>query len=175
MNKAILFPDLQTARTNSSASPEEAELLYALVRNLKPKVCLETGTHKGYASIHIGKALEDNGEGHLWTCDPKDWGAKDLINGVAWSNRITYLQIKGKDFKSEQKIDFMFCDGFHEKEVVVEEMKSILPQLNKNAVVVFHDAGEDNEFCGVNGAVKELGLKSCWLPTQNCLIIYCHQ
>jgi predicted O-methyltransferase YrrM len=49
---------------------ETADFLYALVRLLKPRLVLESGTGRGYASAFIGTALADNGYGTLITYEP---------------------------------------------------------------------------------------------------------
>lgn len=49
---------------------ETAEFLYALVRAIKPKVVLEAGTGKGYASAFIAGALKENDRGNLVTYEP---------------------------------------------------------------------------------------------------------
>src|SRR3990167_7989976 len=56
---------------NSAGTEVEiSEFLYSLVRILKPKLVLETGTHKGISSTYIGQALRDNNRGgKLITCE----------------------------------------------------------------------------------------------------------
>ena len=49
---------------------EVAEFLYALVRVLKPRVVVESGTGRGYASLALAAALAENGEGVLHTLEP---------------------------------------------------------------------------------------------------------
>ncbi len=44
-------------------------LLYSLVKREKPKVILELGTGLGVTAAWIGRALAENGVGHLWTTD----------------------------------------------------------------------------------------------------------
>jgi predicted O-methyltransferase YrrM len=46
------------------------ELITGLVRGLKPKVCVEIGSARGYSSCHIGLALKENGKGKLYAIDP---------------------------------------------------------------------------------------------------------
>jgi predicted O-methyltransferase YrrM len=154
---------------------EEAELLYALVRAVKPKVVFEIGTHMGYSTMHLLEAVKDNGEGHVWTTDPFEFNAfgRILAEDRHW---IDFLDKKGCDVKLDQKIDFVFVDGFHTIDDVRPEIANLLPQLSENAVVVFHDAQNDesNHKEGVNAAIKEAGLATVWLPTFYGLQIYQH-
>lgn len=48
---------------------ETGEFLYSLVRLLKPKNVLETGTHWGVGATYMGMALLDNDFGHLDTVE----------------------------------------------------------------------------------------------------------
>ena len=48
---------------------ETGEFLYSLVRLIKPAYVLETGTHWGIGASYMGKALQDNGIGHLDTVE----------------------------------------------------------------------------------------------------------
>jgi len=49
---------------------EAAEMLYALVRMLKPEIVVESGTGKGFSGYAMGCALRDNGRGGLITYEP---------------------------------------------------------------------------------------------------------
>lgn len=167
-NFRMVEDDLSLAR-------EEGELLYALVRATKPKVCLEIGTHKGVSTSYIVEAIKDNGIGHLWTTDPFEYGAKDFI--IAEDRQyVEFLNFMGKDVKIDQKIDFAFVDGLHTLDDVLPEIKNLLPQLADNAVVVFHDAQNEtnNLKDGVNAAIKKMKLQTTWLPTKYCLQVYQH-
>src|SRR5215470_11550174 len=46
-----------------------AELCYAVVRVMRPKIALETGVCYGVTSSHLLAALEGNSEGHLYSID----------------------------------------------------------------------------------------------------------
>ena len=52
---------------DDSASKQERLLLYQIIRNIKPKVAVEIGTHRGKAAFYMAQALKDNGEGILHT------------------------------------------------------------------------------------------------------------
>ena len=45
------------------------EVLYSLVRHVKPSVIVETGVGAGLSTAFILKALEDNGQGRLYSID----------------------------------------------------------------------------------------------------------
>lgn len=163
-------------RDGAAMTQEEGELLYALVRATKPKSCIETGTHAGLSASYIGSALKENGCGFLHTYDPFDYNAP--ANLQQFSGWIEYHKNKGIEAKIDSPIDFLFIDGYHEKEEVLMEFLYFKPYLAPNALVVFHDcwdsAPDAVAFADVNGAVRELGLKTTMIPTHNHMRIYEH-
>ncbi len=167
----IMFQEVKDV---DAITEEEGEFLYGLVKTIKPAVCAETGTHKGYSALYIAWALFDNKTGHLWTTDIKDMGAEENFKRFKFEKNVTFKNIKGIDLNLEN-IDFLFIDGFHEKEIVIEEMKHFLPRLSEGAIVIFHDCAGDNDMVGVNAAIDELKLKTVIIPTENVMRIYSHQ
>lgn len=158
---------------DDSSKIEDCYFFYGFIRSLAPMVCLEVGTHKGVMALTIASALKDNENGgHLWTCDPVDLKQQENIDYFAeLEPYITYEQKKGQDMVVNN-IDFLFIDGFHEKEWVVAEIKALFPRLSKCAVVLFHDCGGDNEYVGVNEAVLASGFTTILLPTRTRMRIY---
>lgn len=79
MNHKILSPTLRSIITRIEAEnsqeplwivgPETGKLLYWFVRVTKPKTILEIGTSVGYSALWMASALEDNGEGKLYTVE----------------------------------------------------------------------------------------------------------
>lgn len=161
---------------DDSAAEGEKLFLYGLIRAIKPKVVVETGTHKGKTSLYMANALLDNGEGVLHTADPfEQWGQRgNFAKFPEFKDIITFHAIPGKDLKIPN-IDLLFIDGFHEKKEVIDEVTALFPFLSPFAMVVFHDcAPSDNVTADVEGAVAELGLKTVWIPSQNRMRIYQH-
>lgn len=174
MNHELEQRVLAEIPTDDSAARGEKMLLYWLVRELQPKVVVETGTHKGLSALYMAAALRDNGFGHLTTYDPFEWGAAgNIAKFPELTEFVTYKKQKGSSME-EKNIDFAFIDGFHGEQDVIEEIESLLPRLSDVAVVVFHDCWyeEDgvNNGTGVNDALEKL--HTVWLPTTNAIRIY---
>lgn len=160
--------DLNEIIDDETSKPEESQLIYALVRALKPTVCVETGTHRGFTSLHIAKALEENGKGHLWTYDVKDYGQTKIENP-----RITWIVASSESLNNE-KIDFAFVDGCHASDFVEREFINLRSRLNPGAIVVFHDHSP-NPSSGPALAIKNLGINVIFLPTNYGMGIYRHE
>lgn len=154
----------------------EAEVLYGLVRAIKPKVCLEIGTHKGFSTQYILEALIDNEKGHLHTTDVVDFEVKKRVL-FEHREKITFHFERGDQIKISEPVDFVFIDALHTIDDVIPEIKNVWPQLASEAVVVFHDAQNDegNLTVGVNAAIKACKLQTTWIPSKYCLQIYQHK
>lgn len=159
---------------DDSTSWGEKMLLYWLIRETRPRVVVETGTHKGATTYVMAQAVCDNGIGEIHTYDPNDWGVVE--EGKAFpelSALVTYHQCRGDEMEVDG-IDFAFIDGLHEDYEVRKELGRLLPRLNQGAVVVFHDCwpAVDKTRADVNSALD--GLTTTWLPTSHALRIYTH-
>ena len=155
-----------------SANEGQKLIMYSFIRSMKPEVVVEVGTHRGVTALYMAHALYDNKKGTLITCDPFDYGQEETFNKFPELKKyITFKKEKGKDL-DVKNIDFLFIDGFHEKPYVLSEIESLFPRLTKESVVFFHDAGEDNEYVGVNEAIKEAGIKTILLPTEGRMHLY---
>jgi predicted O-methyltransferase YrrM len=158
--------------TEDSTSHEEKMMLYEFIKKNKPKVVVETGTHRGLTTLYMAHALFENGEGHLFTYDPFEWGAQGNFRKFPELEKyITYNKKPGHTCEVKD-IDMFFCDGFHEKEEVLKEIDAIFPNLSKKATVFFHDTNGSNPTCDVPGATKERNLKTKHLQTANGIDVY---
>lgn len=131
---------LLTADDEMASEYEVYDLLYALVRLLKPKVILETGTYKGGATKAMAKAAKENGMGFLWTCDTD---AKKLTeaaefagvvnsDGIWWgADLCTGLELCSK----AENVDLAFIDSSGDR---VAEVAAL--NLAPGGVVVLHDS-----------------------------------
>jgi predicted O-methyltransferase YrrM len=119
-----------------SAEVEVLEFLYALVRLLKPDLCVETGAHRGLSAWHIGRALRENGAGRLVTCEIDGRlceEARERCAGLPVEVRCESsleLEVAGE-------IDFLFIDS--DLALRVREVRRFLPALSRRAVVALHD------------------------------------
>ena len=113
----------------------EGQVLYALIRALKPAQVVEVGVDSGGTSTHILTALDRNGEGQLYSVDINpEVGSKvpDPLR-ARWTLRIEdALTVELPD-----RADVIFEDGSHEL-VFTREILTRLKTLNPR-VILSHD------------------------------------
>lgn len=115
----------------------EGKILYALIRTLKPKYCVEIGSWLGCSSHHIAEALLRNGSGKL-TC-------VDLVFRFEppgrYANVVKYVQADLFTWKMpQQRIDFLFEDAAHSTEQVAHVWSEFAKNAKLGAMIVSHDA-----------------------------------
>lgn len=168
----IVFP--------ASLSPEAGMMLHALVRNLRPKVAVETGTFLSVSTHWIASALLESGGGARLFCfddfgpippatwrpegmseDRLEWvrarlnraGFADFISlhrGVSWEN----LRSMHAELRTAGGVDLAFIDGDHTLKGAVEDFLAVEPVLNTGGYVILHDTFP--EACGGHEGPRHL-------------------
>ena len=118
----------------------EGQVLYALVRMLKPKNVVEIGTFHGCSATHIASALVANGAGKLYAVDPAYNGGQIP---EPYLDRIQKRAMTHKEFAETtrlQSIDMLFEDGAHAEQTTFEAIDMLMPKMSEDAAVVVHDA-----------------------------------
>lgn len=113
-----------------SVFADEAKILYALVRALRPSVMVEVGTNSGCSTAHILAALEANGNGKLYSVDIDPGagsGIPDELRG-----RLTLVTGDVHQVELPKRADMVFEDSDHSYEgtrACIEKMKALNPRL----------------------------------------------
>lgn len=120
----------------------------------KPQVAVEVGTWLGGGStLHILRALEQNGSGHLWGIEVDRSIYERMIANIREAapqeaNRFTPLfgfsQEILKQWKREQPanttVDFCFLDGGNNPREQIEEFELLDPLIPVGGQLLTHDA-----------------------------------
>jgi len=149
---------------------------YDLIRNIKPKIIVELGTHKGTSFFSMCQAVKD---GHLktklyaidtWKGD-KHAGYYDesVFLEVNKIKDTYYKQLNIKlirkyfddalrDFKGKS-IDILHIDGLHTYEAVKHDFDNWFGKVRSNGIIMLHDTCEKREDFGVYKLWAELKRK----------------
>lgn len=123
-----------------------ALLLFRLVREFQPSVCLELGTCLGISTAYQAAALALNRRGRIITLEGaptlaerarEDFERLGLANIVLRVGR--FQDTLGQVLHDEPRIDFAFIDGHHEEHATLGYFEQLCPFFSETAIVVFDD------------------------------------
>ncbi len=138
----------------SSGLGDSANLLYGLVRSMKPAICVEIGSARGKSACYIGMALKENGRGKLYAIDPHrptDWNDTasidtiDIlgtnISALGLSDQVVIMRSTSEEAARhwDRPIDLIFIDGDHSYEGIKRDWELFVPHVKSFGIVVFHD------------------------------------
>ena len=139
-----------------------AELMFKLVRILKPLSCIELGSCVGISAAYQGFGLKLNGKGHLTTLEGSPEVAniaKETVESLGLNNTSVVIGPFHETLKdvleSSKPVDFLFNDGHHDHDAVIEYFNTAIPYLADDAVVVFDDIDWSS------------GMKKAWQEIEN--------
>ena len=118
---------------------EVGEFLYALVRLIKPKKVLETGTHFGISSTYIALALSHNdNDSNLVTIDPIYYDeAKKIHDKMELKKYITQIELHAEKFKTDEQFDLILLDS--EPILRFQEFDTFFKNLSPGGIIIIHD------------------------------------
>ncbi len=133
----------------SGVLPATGNLLYTMVRTLKPKRTIETGFAFGFSTLHILQALAENGSGFHEAIDPVEtqrWHGIGLANvkRAGFSPMFRHLEMLSavalpSHLVNQERFDFAFVDGSHLFDDILLDAYYIDKLLIDGAVMVFDD------------------------------------
>lgn len=119
---------------------EVGELLYGLVRLIKPHQILETGTYTGVSAMYMGAALKENKRGLLTTLEIDQSHierAEKLWKLTQVDSQITALRLASLDFEPSNMYELMFLDS--EPHLRFAELVKFYDHLSPGGFVLIHD------------------------------------
>ncbi len=169
INAVIQALEGETTNYPASVFPEIGRFLYTLVRLVRPRLMLETGTYAGYSSLCIAQAMQDNDLGHLHCFDLfLDMGhyhspvAPGIVDGLelvsthlekaGLRNRVSLhkgnssVKIRETFGDHPEKFDMAFIDGDHTINGCLEDWRAVDELLAEGGIVILHDTKPER--CG---------------------------
>jgi predicted O-methyltransferase YrrM len=86
-----------TGRVTGRDGYDEGLQLYRLLRELRPRVAVETGVCNGVSTAFVLLALEDNGGGELWSIDLPEVAGEEYEPGTFWDGKGGAVIPPGKE------------------------------------------------------------------------------
>jgi predicted O-methyltransferase YrrM len=165
-------------------SARERLCLYSLVFSLQPKRVLEIGRARGGSTLIISSALKHVPDSKFVSIDPNvlpmhsispDLVAR-LSPSVTFIDGFSPAENYNACAAAKGKFDFVFIDANHYYKPCLADILGVIPFLNDNAVILFHDA----HFLGVKEAIRtaleqEPSLSDCGLVSTAACYSLAHQ
>jgi predicted O-methyltransferase YrrM len=132
--------ELWSCNDIDSTETEVIELLGSLVRAIKPRVCVEVGTHIGLSSFEIGTALARNGRGelHCFEVNPESSRAAEKRTAGLPVTVHCMADIDYDPANLPGLVDFLFVDGDLDNRDV--SLRHWQPWLSPGNIVAVHDS-----------------------------------
>lgn len=118
---------------------ETLQLLFGMVRMLRPTLVVETGCNVGCASAVICSALDANNNGTLHTCDIEENNILDTFQRVTNKSRLLYYLCDGLELVKTwcEDADLYWIDSSDGSRMA--ELHWIRDHGKRGAVVLTHD------------------------------------
>ena len=130
----------------ASRPPFWGGILFRLIRDLQPVSCIEMGTCLGISGAYQAAALRMNSCGSLRTLEGSAALASlaeetfellgventTVVPGPFRETLVDVLRAAGP-------VDYLFNDGHHDRDAVLEYFEKSLPYLSNQAIMVFDD------------------------------------
>jgi len=157
-----------------TAEAETLDFLHALIRLVKPRQVLETGTWLGLSSCAIGLALLSNGFGHVTTLEINQEAHATALENISHykvQSVVTALLVPSTEFVPDCTYDLAVFDS--ELCLRTGEFRRFKASLSEHAVVVFHDTAPHHEKVGegVRSLISEGLIEGVDLPTPRGIFI----
>jgi len=138
--------DLATLARRTSKAPPWSDLLFNLVRGLRPERSLELGTCIGFSAAYQCAAMEISDRGLLVTLEGDEGFAARAQAHLASLGLSRHRIVVGPFERTlpgvvaeDGPFDFLFNDGHHDGAAMLAYFEKTLPSLAHDAVLLFDD------------------------------------
>ncbi len=140
-------------RIGRSYAGEERRLLYLMTRHRAPEVIVEFSPKRGWSTLQMAAALEDNGRGYIlsFELEPvyaavtrrtlKEAGLAHRAQVVVGDVREEFPKIygDGNRWRSDPGLEFLFIDSDHSAPFADWYLGNLLPIVRRSGVIQVHD------------------------------------
>lgn len=142
------------------------DFAYDLIRNIKPNLIVELGTHKGTSFFSMCQAVKDSnlktklyaidiwkGDRHAGFYDETVFNEVNKIKKTYYPKQnIIFLRSLFDNTVTQFKnnsIDLLHIDGMHTYKAVKHDFDNWFNKVSKNGIIIFHDTNEKHDDFGV--------------------------
>lgn len=151
--RIVQLADGSTRSMDVYVPREQGDLLYSIVRHLRPETTVEIGMANGLSTLFIAQGLKDNGSGRHIAIDPfqnSDWGGAGFTSlRRAGLDSLVRLVEKpshqGLPLLEEEgtRAQFVFIDGAHVLDYVMADFLCADRILEVGGLMAFDDSDWD--------------------------------
>lgn len=138
------------------SGPSLVQVIWAVVRHLKPRIVLETGVARGVSSAVVLSALEVNGQGDLWSIDLPPMNPRGRVatgSAVPETLKSRWHYVRGASRRrlpvlldTLGSVEVFIHDGLHTEQNMKFEFGSVWPRLADGGFLISDDAGVNRAF-----------------------------
>lgn len=153
---------------------EVQDLLYGIVRVMKPELVIETGFYMGGTTLRMWAALQSNKIGKIITCDTGATlyaKAQSQLSRKIGNNRLELYNCTGVEMIKKLSpgiVGVAFLDSGGDR---LEEMKVAIPAMKQGGIIILHDAKRPREQEALKYAVRCPGIQLIEFDTPRGLAI----
>jgi len=161
----VLHYDLQHLQRDNKprlgpVQDDEALLLYALARVMRPRTIVEFGTSNGFSAMNWMHAIADDPLARVFSYDILPYPAAQALEDS--DPRFVFFQKSQTDFEPSdvegRPVDIAFFDAGHLVEYSLKAFELVRASLSPTAIVAVHDTGLHVRDFGSNAPEEEEGL-----------------
>jgi predicted O-methyltransferase YrrM len=122
---------------------DEALLLHALIRVLRPKTVVEIGFFRGHSAFNFLRALDQDARLYSFDIDPRCVERAAELFGhdpQVTVRQRSQTEVSAADIDG-RLADFVFLDASHDLELNQLTFERLLPLMRADAILAIHDTG----------------------------------
>lgn len=127
----------------SSSDNKSGKLLFNISRSIQPKRILELGTNLGIGTAYLasgtknGSMVSIEGNPHFAEIAEKNLNSLGITNAEILVGR--FKDVLSKILTTSKPFDLVFVDGHHEGNATIEYLRTLLPYLTDDCVIILDD------------------------------------
>ncbi len=151
----------------------EGQILYSIVRALRPKQVLALGHYHGCSTMHLFTAIQrniaDGDEGKLIVVDSN-------LHSTFESELVEWVESFAQDYEMPmRRVGLVFEDLDHQTKTVKAVIKQFKDRAKKNAFLISHDALHRTTGEAVQAAYADCDGLLLDLPPSDCGLALCQK